>query len=95
MLVKHVWLIPGKLTEFNGKRELQDDHQWRIGVTIANVGGSAAHVIDSSLLIGRLGIGPIEGLLPPMPPYGTKYRFPSFMIQAGETAGKDYRTGCQ
>jgi hypothetical protein len=86
--VKHVWLIPGKLTDVKGNKTLERDTQWRVGCTIANVGESAARVIDSSLTIGRLGMGTIEGLLPAMPPYDPKYQFGNFVIEPGERQEK-------
>lgn len=84
LLVKHISLIPGKLGEVNGVRTLHDDRQWRISCIVANVGGSKAHIIESSLAVARLGIGTLEGLLPAMPPYGTKYSFGTFVINPGE-----------
>jgi hypothetical protein len=84
LLVKHVSFIPGKLVEVNGVKTFQDDRQWRISCIVANVGGSKAHIMESSLAVARLGIGTLEGLLPAMPPYGTKYSFGSFVIEPGE-----------
>jgi len=84
LLVKHVSLIPGKLVEVNGAKSLRDDRQWRISCIVANGGGSKARIMDSSLTVARLGIGTLEGLLPAMPPYGTKYSFGPFVIEPGE-----------
>ena len=88
LLAKHVSLVPGKIEEVNGVRTLQDDHCWRIGCILANVGGSKAHIMESSLTVARLGIGTLQGLLPAMPPYGTKYSFGSFVLEAGERQEK-------
>jgi hypothetical protein len=88
LLVKHVFLVPGKIEEVNGVKTLQDDHCWRIGCILANVGGSKARIMESGLTVEELGIGTLEGLLPAMPPYGTKYSFGSFVLEAGERQEK-------
>jgi len=88
LVVKRVSVIPGKIEEVDGTLTLKDDHQWRIGCVVANIGGSVAQVIGSDVSIRRLGIGTLEGLLPGLPPYQGKYSFGDFSIEPGERLEK-------
>jgi len=78
--VKHVFLVPDKT--ITGRPE--DGDEWRIGCVIANVGGSKADIAESNMTITTLGVGTLDGLLPPVPPYGTAYSFRPFVIESGE-----------
>ncbi len=88
VVVKLVFLFPGKLKDVGGTQILEDDHHWRIGCVVANLGGSKAEIIKSNLTIEALGIGSIDGLLPNLPPYGTDYSFEQFSIEPGERQEK-------
>lgn len=83
LVVRRISLIPGKLEEIDGVTTLKDDHQWRIGCVIANIGGSNARITESDLTIKRLGVGTIQGLLPNLPPYEGKYSFAKVSIEPG------------
>lgn len=88
VFVKWVFLIPGKPKDVGGTQILEDDHHWRIGCVVANLGGSKAEIIESNLTIEARGIGSIDDLLPNLPPYGTDYSFEQFSIDPGERQEK-------
>jgi hypothetical protein len=78
-------LIPGKLVEVDGITTLQDDHEWRVECIIANSGGTNGRVVESNLTISHLGIGTLEGLIPPFPRYGTsRDSLGTFTVLPGE-----------
>lgn len=88
VVVKWVFLIPGKLKGVGGTQILEDDHHWRIGCVVANLGGSKAEIIESNLTIEALGVGSTDDLLPYLPHYGTDYSFEQFSIKPGERQEK-------
>jgi hypothetical protein len=77
--IKHVFVTPpADITRIG------DSQEWKVNCILANVGASQAEVIESNVTIRRLGIGSLEGLLPAIPFYDTKYSFGTFVVQPGE-----------
>lgn len=80
LTIKHVSIIPDRDIPGSPNKDLE----WKFSCIVANVGGSKASIVESSLTAQLEGVGTLEGLLPDMPPYGKKYSFASFTIEPGE-----------
>lgn len=88
--IKHVSLVPGRLVaDKDGQKFLQSDNQWSIDCILANIGGSKATITKSNLTIMHVAVGPLEGVLPPLPPYVGRYSFQQFVLEAGERREED------
>jgi hypothetical protein len=66
----------------------EDDAEYPVGITLANVGGSRAQITESNLTVKKLGIGPMESLLRKQPAYDGRYFFGQFCMAPGERTDK-------